>query len=292
MSTVIRKDQDRDWAGTRAGTIGESLLRAGKLDEAAVASVLAAQRQSGKPFGEIAIAMGLLHESDVQRVLARQFDYSTVEPDTSHLNRELFAAFESTGPQIEALRRLRSELKLRCFRKESRPLAMLSPRAVAGAGALAANLAIAFSQIGESTLLIDANLRKQRQRELFGLPPHEGLSNLLGRRVPLADALTPVTAFPNLNLLCAGGTVPNPQELLSRDGLGSLMDAAAVSFDVVIVDCPPALDYADAQLIAAHCGHGLLVTQRDSTRLADIEAVKAQLLPTGVQLVGAVMTQL
>jgi len=127
---------------------------------------------------------------------------------------------------------------------------------------------------------------------LFGLPPHEGLSNLLGRRVPLADALTPVTAFPNLNLLCAGGTVPNPQELLSRDGLGSLMDAAAVSFDVVIVDCPPALDYADAQLIAAHCGHGLLVTQRDSTRLADIEAVKAQLLPTGVQLVGAVMTQL
>jgi len=227
MATVIRKDQDRDWAGTRAGTIGELLLRAGKLDEAAVAGVLAAQRQSGKPFGEVAIAMGLLHESDVQRVLARQFDYSTVEPDTSHFNRELFAAFESTGPQIEALRRLRSELKLRCFRKESRPLAMLSPRAVAGAGALAANLAIAFSQIGESTLLIDANLRKQRQRELFGLPPHEGLSNLLGRRVPLADALTPVTAFPNLNLLCAGGTVPNPQELLSRDGLGSLMDAAA-----------------------------------------------------------------
>jgi len=141
-------------------------------------------------------------------------------------------------------------------------------------------------------LLIDANLRGQRQRELFALPQREGLSNLLGRRVSLADALTPVTAFPNLSLLCAGATVPNPQELLSRDGLGSLMDAAAVSFDVVIVDCPPALDYADAQLIAAHCGHGLLVTQRDSTRLADIEAVKAQLLPTGVQLVGAVMTQL
>jgi len=291
MATVIRKDQDLDWAGTRAGTIGELLLRAGKLDEAAVASVLAAQRQSGKPFGEVAIAMGLLHESDVQRALARQFDYSTVEPETSHLDRDLFAAFESTGARIEALRRLRSELKLRCFRTESRPLALVSPRAIAGAAALAANLAIAFAQIGERTLLIDANLRRQRQRELFALPPREGLSNLLGRRVPLAYELTPVTEFPNLSILCAGATVPNPQELLSREGLHSLMEVAAVSFDVVIVDCPAALDYADAQLIAAHCGHALLVTQRDATRLADIEAVQAQLLPTGVQLVGAVMTQ-
>jgi len=91
MATVIRKD--RDWAGTRAGAIGELLLRAGKLDEAAVASVLAAQRESGKLFGEVAIAMGLLHEKDVQRALARQFDYSTVEPDTSQLDRGLFAAF-------------------------------------------------------------------------------------------------------------------------------------------------------------------------------------------------------
>jgi protein-tyrosine kinase len=292
MATVIRESQDLDWAVTRAGTIGELLLRAGKLDEAAVAKVLAAQRQSGKPFGEVAIDLGLLHESDVQRALARQFDYSTVEPDTSHLSAELFAAFESTGARVEALRRLRSELKLRCFRDESRPLAVFSPRADAEASAIAANLAIAFSQIGERTLLIDANLRRQRQRELFALSPREGLSNLLGRRVPLADALTSVTGFPNLSLLCAGATVPNPQELLSRDGLGSLLSVAAVSFDVVIVDCPPALDYADAQLIAALCGHALLVTRRDATRLADIEAVKTQLLPTGVPLVGAVMTQL
>jgi len=291
MATVIRKDHDRDWTGTRAGTIGELLLRAGKLDEAAVAAVLAAQRGSGKPFGQVAIDMGLLRESDVQRALERQFDYSIAEADTSHLSPELFAAFDSTGPHIEALRRLRSELKLRCFLKETRPLAVFSPRVVSGAGALAANLAIAFSQIGERTLLIDANLRRQRQRELFALPPREGLSNLLGRRVPLADALTVVTGFPNLSLLCAGATVPNPQELLSRDGLGSLMDVASVSFDVVIVDCPPALQYADAQLIASHCGHALLQTERDATRIDDIEAVKVQLLPTGAQLVGAVMTR-
>jgi len=289
MATVIHRD--RDWSGTRAGAIGELLLRSGKLDEAAVASVLAAQRQSGKPFGEVAVAMGLLSAGDVQRALARQFDYSTVEPDTSKLDRRLFAAFESEGTKVEALRRLRSELMLRCFRQETDPLAVFSPRAIAGAGLMAANLAIAFSQIGERTLLIDANLRRQCQRDLFALPKREGLSNLLGRRVPFTDALTAVTEFPNLSLLCAGATVPNPQELLSRDSLSSLMDVAAASFDVVIVDCPPALEYADAQLITSHCGHALLVVERDSTRLADIDAVKVQMSPTGVPLVGAVMTQ-
>jgi protein-tyrosine kinase len=291
MATVVRKDQDRDWTGTRAGALGELLLRAGKLNEAAVASVLAAQRKDGRPFGEVAVSMGLVQESDVQRVLARQFDYATVEPGSSQLDRALFAAFESGGPRIEALRRLRSELKLRCFRDQSRPLAVFSARTTADASLVAANLAIAFSQIGERTLLIDANLRAHRQRELFGLPAREGLSNLLGGRVPLADALVPVTGFSNLSVLCAGAAVPNPPELVSRDGLDSLMDVAAVSFDVVIVDCPPALDYADSQLIAARCGHCLLVTRRDETRLADIEAVRTQLLPTGVQLVGAVLTQ-
>jgi protein-tyrosine kinase len=291
MATVIRTGQERDWAGTRAGPIGELLLRAGKLNEAAVASVLAVQQENGRPFGEVAVSMGLVRESDVQHALARQFDYSTVERASSPLDGALFAAFESGGPQIEAVRRLRSELKLRCFKEQSRPLAVLAARATADASVVAANLAIAFAQIGERTLLVDANLRTRRQGELFGLSPREGLSNLLGRRVPLADALVPIAGFPNLSVLCAGSAVPNPQELVSRDGLGSLMDVAAVSFDVVIVDCPPALEYADSQLISARCGHCLLVTRRDATRLADIEAVKAQLLPTGAQLVGAIVMQ-
>jgi chain length determinant protein tyrosine kinase EpsG len=291
MATVIRKDQDLDWGATRAGSIGELLLRAGKLDEAAVARVLAAQRENGLRFGETAIKLGLLHESDVKRVLARQFDYPCVESDASDLDRALFAAYESSGAHVEALRRLRSELSLRCFKDKALPLAVFAPRGPSDASIIAANLAIAFAQTGERTLLIDANLRAPRQRELFALPKREGLSNLLVGRVPLSDALMPVPGFPHLSVLCAGTSVPNPQELLSRGGMHSLMEVVAVSFDVVIVDCAPALDYADAQLTAMHCGGCLVVARRDATRLADIEAIKAQLLPTGAQLVGAVMTQ-
>jgi protein-tyrosine kinase len=290
MATVIRKEHDRDWPATRAGTIGELLLRAGKLDEAAVARVLATQRESGRRFGEVAIELGLLQEEDVQCALARQFDYATLGATNSKLDAALFAARESSGAQIEALRRLRSELKLRCFNAEPRPLAVFAPRARADASAVAGNLALSFAQIGERTLLIDANLRASRQHELFGLQPREGLSNLLAGRIALAEALAPVAGFPNLSVLCGGAPVPNPHELLSRDSLATLMEVAAVNFDIVIVDCPPALDFADAQLIAACSGSCLLVARRDHTRIADIEAVKAQLAPTGTPLVGAVMT--
>ena len=289
MATVIRKDQ-RDWAATRAGTIGEQLLRSGRLREADVERILTAQRENGLRFGEAAIALGLIEEADVQRALARQFDHAHVDADQSSFNRALFAAHESAGPRVEALRRLRSELKVRCFRDSQRPLALFSARG-GEVSALAANLALAFSQSNERTLLIDANLRSARQRELFALPAREGLTNVLAGRLPLADALTPVPGFPHLSVLCAGAPVPNPQELLSRGNLASLMEVAQVSFETVIVDCPPALEYADAQLIAAHCGHCLVVAERDTTKLRDLEDVKIQIEPTGAKLAGAVLMQ-
>lgn len=288
MATVIRKEHERDWPATRGSTIGELLLRAGKLDEAAIAQVLSAQRDSGRRFGEIAVSLGLLREADLQLALARQFDLAGGDA-SANLDAALFAARESSGERVEALRRLRGELKLRCFKAEPRPLAVVAPRAGPDAGALAANLALAFAQIGERTLLIDANLRNARQHQLFALPQREGLSNLLIGRLPLAEALAPVRGFPNLSVLCAGAPAPNPHELLSRDSLATLMEAVAVNFDIVIVECPPALEFADAQIIAAACGSCMLVAQRDRTRIDDIEAVKSMLAPTGTPLVGGVV---
>lgn len=291
MATVIRKDHERDWASSRAGTFGEILLRAGLLSEADVDRVLTAQKQSGKRFGETAVALGLIEEADVRRVLARQFDHASVSPEHSGLHPSLYAAFDSGGPSVEALRRLRAELQLRCFADDRKPLAVFSARETRDAGEMSANLAIAFSLIGERTLLVDANLRAPRQRQLFGLPEREGLSNLLAGRLPFAQAMTPVPGLPHLNVVCSGVSVPNPQELLSRGTMMSLMDVASVSFDVVIVDVAPALEYSDALVVAARCGGALLVTKRDHTRLADIDAVKSLLAPTGTKLVGAVLTR-
>ena len=289
MATVIHKEQNLDWAPARAGLLGELLQRAGRLNDQQIESVLARQRERGIRFGEAAIELGLLQEAEVRRALSQQFDYSVVEYGSSNLDTSLFAAYDPLSPSAEALRQLRSELKLRWFSEQRRSLTVLEARGGRQSGHLAANLAIAFSQTGERTLLIDTNLRTPRQRELFGLADDEGLTQILGGRLSLSDGLTGVQGFAHLSLLCAGAAVPNPQELLARSSFADLMEVLPVSFDVVIATAPPLLEYADAQLIAARCGGCLLVTERDTTRLADIEAAQARLAPTGAKLVGAVM---
>lgn len=289
MATVIHKEQNLEWARARPGLIGELLQRKGRLSDAQVAMVLAAQRERGLRFGEAAIELGLLQEAEVRRALSQQFDYSVVEYGSSNLNPGLFSAYEPLGAQAEAMRQLRSELKLRWFSEQRRSLCVFEARGGEDSGKLAANLAIAFSQTGDRTLLIDTNLRAPHQRELFGLADDEGLTQILGGRLSLADGLVGVQGFAHLSLLCAGASVPNPQELLSRSTFTDLMEVLPVSFDVVIATAPPLLEYADAQLIAARCGGCLLVTEKNHTRLADIEAAQKRLAPSGAKLVGAVM---
>ena len=221
--------------------------------------------------------------------LSQQFEYAVAEYGSSSLDPALFAAYEPSSARAEALRQLRSELKLRWFSEQRRSLAVLEARGGAESSRLAANLAISFSQTGDRTLLVDTNLRTPRLRELFGLAGDEGLTRILGGRLSLADGLAGVRGFPNLTLLCAGTAVPNPQELLSRSSFADLMEVLPVSFEVVIATAPALLECADAQLIAARCGGCLLVTERDHTRIADIEAAQARLAPAGAKLVGAVM---
>jgi len=120
-----------------------------------------------------------------------------------------------------------------------------------GADVVAANLAIAMAQLGRQTLLVDANLRRPRQHEFFGLKPAAGLSDLLQNRDVDIEAVLPVAAVENLHVICAGTVPVNPQELVSRTPLIYFMRMLPDRFRAVIVATPPALVYADAQIIAA-----------------------------------------
>jgi protein-tyrosine kinase len=197
---------------------------------------------------------------------------------------------ELTSARAEALRELRSQLILRWF-GEHRTLAVLGARAHDGAGTVAANLAIVMAQLGEPTLLIDANLREPEQHKLFGLLPTVGLTDLLQNRDVHDEAIRPVPGIEHLSLLPAGPLPANPQELVSRTPLMYLMKTLPERFRAVILATPPALDYADAQVVAARARGCLLVTRRHRTRLADVERVKSQLEPGNVELLGGVIQQ-
>jgi protein-tyrosine kinase len=271
--------------------LGELLHGDGTLTEQDIQDIFAAQMEHGEPFGEAASRLGLVSEQDVRRALARQADFPLVASGESSLSPELITAYQPHSARAEELRTLRSELVLRWFGRGNRVLAVVEARRGNGCNVLAANLAVSFAQLGERTLLIDANLRAPSQQTLFGLTAKCGLVDFIEGRESLDKVLTAVPGFSRLSVMCAGAPPPNPQELLGHISFGYLMETSPTKYDVVIVDAPPMLECADAQIIAARAGGVVLSTKRHRTRLADAIRVKSQLQPAGAVLLGAVIDE-
>jgi len=272
-----------------AKRLGQQLLVAGKLTEDEIGRVINMQQQRNVLFGEAAIRLGFVTEDDVRVALAQQFNYPCASPDDSNFSPLLVAATQPHCAQSEAFRVLRSQLVMRWFTDDRKTLAVTSARRRQGASTLAANLGILFAQMGERTLLIDANLRNPGQNRLFGLGNAMGLSDVLTGRCEAQDAVNGIDAFEHLYVLGGGVPPPNPQELLGRLEFSHLVETAASGFEVVIIDTPPILEFADAQLVACLTKGCLLAVKREQSRVADIVNVRSQLQPTAAQLVGAVM---
>jgi protein-tyrosine kinase len=207
----------------------------------------------------------------------------------SELSPALVAAHDPFGAYAEGLRTLRSQLLMYWIDKQDSTLAIVSARPAEGCSALAANLAIAFAQLGQRTLLVDGDLRQPAQQQLFGLRPNNGLADLLKGGCRIDEAVRMIPRFDSLNLLCAGSRAPNPQELLSRSPFTLLLQELRNRFDVVILDTPPLLQYADAQIIAAQARGCLIATRRHQSRLSEFARFRAQLAANITQIVGAVI---
>ena len=283
-AAVIRSDR----------LIGLILTEDGKLSPNQVDHILALQREVGIRFGEAAVQLGFITDNDVRFALAKQYDFPHLVADVQakgiQPSTELVAAFAPFHPRTEELRALRTQLLIRWYNPEAgrNALVVASPAKGEGRSYVAANLPVVFSQLGARTLLVDADLRAPRQHEIFGLPPGHGRSTLLSGRTE-HKAQFPIHGLNRLTVLPAGPLPPNPQELLSRPVFSALMKELRSLYDVVIIDTPPAKQYADAQTIAYRAGDALIVTRKDHTVVSSTSKVVKELAGTGARVVGTIV---
>lgn len=277
----------------RSRAIGAILIDAGRLTPENAERVLRVCREQGGRFGDIAIQLGAITQADVDFALARQFDYAYLQRGDQTVSEEVVAAFAPNAHAVESLRALRTQLMLRWFDSEAqhKAIAITSPEHGEGRSWLAANLAVVFSQLGERTLLIDADMRRPRQHELFRLDNRVGLSAILSGRAG-SEAIKRIAPLLGLSVLPAGATPPNPQELLARPAFAQLLEKLGETYDVILIDSPPATDYADAQTIAVRAGGALLVACKNissSNQLRDAATIITQ---AGAVLVGSVINEI
>ena len=270
--------------------LGAILMDEGKITPSDAEQVLKRQRELGWRFGEAAIELNLITDTDLREALAKQYEFPYLVAGPDGVSKELVAAWDPFHPVVEELRGVRTQLLIRWFNPAAgrRTLVIASPGAREGRSFIAANLAVSFSQLGQRTLLIDADFRAPRQQSIFNISDRFGLSSVLSGRADLSAAV-PVTGLTGLAVLPAGPLPPNPLELLSRPGFVNLIAKAQAEYDMVLIDTPPATGYADAQSIVFRAGDALLVSRKDQTRIGDTERTVRDLSDASGRVVGTLM---
>jgi len=143
-----------------------------------------------------------------------------------------------------------------------------------------------MAQAGDRVIVVDGDLRRPQQHEIFGVANNKGLSNWLTERgaPPLQK-----TTIDNLQVLTAGAVVANPVALLSAKRLAEALAELHTLADYVLCDAPPVLAVTDAALWASQVDGVLLLINAGGTKREDAQRAKAVLEKVQARIVGAVL---
>lgn len=197
----------------------------------------------------------------------------------------------------EAYQSLRTNLEFSGLSKNLRSVLLAGAdgggKGVSEASLAVANLAVAFAQAGDKVIVVDGNMRRAQQHEIFGLPNARGLSTWLGEaNGPVAASLPGLlqkTQVDGLSLLAAGPSPANPVALLSARRLTDALAALTAQATWVLVDAPPVLAVTDAALWASKVDGVLLLLSAGNTRRDDAQRAKDVLEKVQGHMVGAVL---
>jgi tyrosine-protein kinase Etk/Wzc len=202
--------------------------------------------------------------------------------------RHVVTVADVHSPGAEAYRTLRTNLLFSAAVQSLHRVIVTSAAPKEGKSTTAANLAAACAQQGQRVLLIDCDLRGPTVHTLFNRPRAPGLTNVLIGTVGLEDALQR-TNLPELRVLTAGTTPPNPAELLGSPKMAKLLDDLSTAFDLVIIDTPPLLAASDAAILGRIADGTLMVVRAGQTQRIAVQEAIQQLHTVGARVLGTVL---
>lgn len=212
-----------------------------------------------------------------------------LEPLPGEGLESLHAYMNPNTADSEAFRTLRTSLALSS--EGSERILVSSAEPGDGKTTISANLAVALSQAGKRTLVIDADLRRPGMTTLLGLKGRAGVADLLSSEespTKLAPSHVLKTDAPGLDIIPAGLRRPNPAELLASQAFIELLAWADSQYDQVLVDCPPVLAVSDAQIVGRLVDGAILVVRPDKNHRRLVARACESFRSTGSQVLGVV----
>jgi capsular exopolysaccharide synthesis family protein len=204
--------------------------------------------------------------------------------------RRLITYEDPKSPISESYRSLRTNISYASTSdKKIKSLLISSSQPGEGKSTTTANLAIAFAQLRKKTLLVDADLRKPVQHNVFGHPRSPGLSEYLIGDVADINSIIHSTKVENLSILTAGGLPPNPSELLGSDAMSQLVDHLESIWDIVLFDSPPIVAVTDASMISGEIDAIALVVKAGQTERSAVDRALDMIRNVKAPIIGAIL---
>ncbi len=220
--------------------------------------------------------------------------HSSVQEETEARARRERATFPLLAVEdpkdlaVESLRSLRTSLLFALAEARNTVVAIGGPAPGVGKSFVTANLAHLLGEAGKRVLVVDADLRRGRLHQHYGMERASGLAEAITGDLTPDEAIR-ATRSPNVSVVTTGVLPPNPAELLGSERFQRLLADLAGRHDVVLVDTPPVLAVTDAALVARHAGVNLLVVRAGRQPMREIAAALRQLGRNGVRVHGIVM---
>ena len=188
---------------------------------------------------------------------------------------------------IESYKAIRTNLMFLLSQTRSHTFEISSSLPGEGKSSCAVNLAIAFSQLGNKILLIDADLRKPSVYRKLRLQNSKGLSSVLVDLCTISEAVMQINS--NFDVLLSGPIPPNPSELLGSDQMTRLLDSIKDKYDYIIIDTPPVNIVSDAVVLAAKTEGIVMVVQDKKTTHDEFKKAVSSLSFADARLLGVVL---
>lgn len=198
--------------------------------------------------------------------------------------------YKAISTYEESIRTLRNSILLGDFDRRLRSLLVTSATPGEGKTTTAVHLAVAHSDQRKRTLIIDCDLRRPSVHQKLNIHPTQGLSNVLTEEVGWRDVIMKIDRHPDLDIIAAG-----PPSRRASDLIGSrmveLLEQASKEYDLIIVDSPPLLGFAEPLQMATAADGVIVVTKAGQTSRKAVGTVIQTLQRLRANVVGVVLNQ-
>lgn len=191
----------------------------------------------------------------------------------------------------ESYKALRSNFAFSLAVSDKKIVIITSANPGEGKSTTSANLAVSLAQTGQKVLLIDADLRKPVQNEIFKLKNKNGLSSIIGGKTKFEECVNR-SVSEHLDILTSGAIPPNPSELLGSKKTAELFEKLADEYSYIIVDTPPLNVVSDALSMSSIIAGIIMVTKHASTTFEDIAKATKSIEIGNIKLLGIVINNI